>query len=224
MDKYGNPIYAVTIVDDLRTNSGRAETICFFHDLDDAKKMVENNESDFYNFGYHYAVIEKVYQGLHKMPDEHESRWFYKFNRNLGKYEPVSVSTLFDGFFSFHRNEVKDIRKKQIIKYDVEVMHPEISVSDKEKSDQAWDDYEEFLLDIEDLLNKYMNVYCSAHVDPDCYAAIDYNGNVAVEFRAEFTRENNDDIPFQIRINDNYYNNYEDVKRHIERELNLLFP
>ena len=224
MDKYGNPIYAVTIVDDLRTNSGRAETICFFHDLEDAKKMLENNEGDFYNFGYRYAVIEKVHQGLHKMPDEHESRWFYKFNRNLGKYEPVSVSTLFDGFFSFQRNEVKDIRKKQIIKYDVEVIHPEISVSDKEKSDQAWDDYEEFLLDIEDLLNKDMNVYCSAHVDPDCYAAIDYNGNVAVEFRAEFTQGNNDDIPFQIRINDNYYNNYEDVKRHIERELNLLFP
>lgn len=223
MENYGNPIYAVTIVDDLRTNSGRAETICFFHDLEDAKMMVENNECDFYNCGYRYAVIEKVHQGLHKMPDENEGRWFFEFDRNSGKYVHVPVSTLFDSFFSFHRSEVKDIKKKQIIKYDVEVIYPEISVSNKEKSDQAWDDYEEFLLDIEKLLNKYMNVYCSPHIDPDCYAAIDYNGNVAVEFRAEFTQEKNDDMQFRIRINDNYYNNYEDVKCHIERELNLLF-
>ncbi|MDN5317612.1 MAG: hypothetical protein PWR08_1737 [Thermoanaerobacterium sp.] len=36
---------------------------------------------------YNYALIEKIEQGLYQA--DNQNRWFYKFSRETGIYEPI---------------------------------------------------------------------------------------------------------------------------------------
>ena len=116
MKHNGNPIYVVTMMDDLKINQGDDdsmhkyivgdfETIGFFHDYEDARLVVENNMGDIYDCSYKYAVIEKIYQGLypHTTPNEEGSRMFYKYNRDKDKYESIIVPIMFDTFFALRK-------------------------------------------------------------------------------------------------------------------------
>lgn len=71
---------------------GAERTPGFYHDFEDAESAVINNCCDIWEYLYNYAVIHEVKPGLYP---HYEMRKFYKYNIDIGKYEPIEESEEF---------------------------------------------------------------------------------------------------------------------------------
>ena len=71
----------------------RTRCVGYFETFEDAETRVINNVFDLYEEGYYpYAVIEDIKPGLYMSMDS--TPIYYKFSRELGKYEKISVDDL----------------------------------------------------------------------------------------------------------------------------------
>ena len=70
-----------------------------FYDLFiEAQNVVINNVSDIYENTYHYAIIEEYEMGIFGAT---LNRWFYKYNPENKKYEPMSEPEQLKHFIGF---------------------------------------------------------------------------------------------------------------------------
>ena len=58
----------------------------FYNNFIDADIVVRNNITDLWEYTYDYIVIEEYEMGISNVTLE---RWFYKFNKETKKYEPM---------------------------------------------------------------------------------------------------------------------------------------
>lgn len=77
------PIFTITTLRDLSPIASQ-RVVGFFYDLDQCKKVVENNDLDIHENFYKYAVVEKVHEGLYSTDGE---RYFYEWIE--GKYVSI---------------------------------------------------------------------------------------------------------------------------------------
>ena len=68
---------------------GHERLVGFYTSLDDATNAVLENVCDLWETIYDYVVIEKVYEGLYGSTTYGSQTWWFKWNRNLDKYEPM---------------------------------------------------------------------------------------------------------------------------------------
>jgi len=62
-------------------------TVSFTHELEEAKKIVENNICDIAEEGYYlFCIIEETVPGIYNIP---ENEWWYQWNPSTGCYEPT---------------------------------------------------------------------------------------------------------------------------------------
>ena len=57
---------------------GCSRTFGYYENFEDADKALKGNYCDMFETIYHYAVIEKIEQGIHSRREGH---WFYKFEK-----------------------------------------------------------------------------------------------------------------------------------------------
>ncbi len=77
------PIFTITTLRDL-SPTGSQRVVGFFYELDQCKKVVENNDLDIHENFYRYVVIEKVHEGIYSTDGE---RYFYEWI--AGKYVSI---------------------------------------------------------------------------------------------------------------------------------------
>ena len=73
---------------------GGSELVGYYSSKEEAFNAVHNNRGDMYETLYDYAIIEEVEEGLYPCS---MTRWFFKFNSALQKYEDMKEP---DGFSS----------------------------------------------------------------------------------------------------------------------------
>lgn len=84
-------IFAITTVDlrPLPPYGGKRNLdprcVGYFHTLEDAVKIVENNYGDIHEYSFDYAVIEEFGEGLYPHP---ESEHWFLFDKGERKYKP----------------------------------------------------------------------------------------------------------------------------------------
>lgn len=86
-----NDIYLITVI----SNKGK-RCVGWFKTWDEAKEVVEENQQDIWNGFYEYAVIEKIPEGLFKLPaSEHWYSWYE------GKYVETGKPKKFMGMTNY---------------------------------------------------------------------------------------------------------------------------
>ena len=65
---------------------GSTATMGFYMDKDVAFDAVRSNGADINETCYDYALVEEVEEGLYPAST---TRWFFKFNKDTGKYEDI---------------------------------------------------------------------------------------------------------------------------------------
>lgn len=86
------PIYVVTTVRYALGAGDRA--VGFFHELNEAKRILEENILDICEDGYYpYAVIESTQPGVYTYPRD---EYWYQWNNDEGKYEPCKKPDRFE--------------------------------------------------------------------------------------------------------------------------------
>lgn len=105
MDK--NVIYTITVTEKLDIDAttgfpdfGSSSVPGWYAKKEDAVTAVENNACDINETCYDYAIIEEIKEGLYGMPLTNH-RWFYRFNHNNGKYEPIHEPECLKHFCGF---------------------------------------------------------------------------------------------------------------------------
>lgn len=101
LDMRDMPIYIVTVMERLEEDklgwieTGDVRNVCFFHDLEDAQYVVENNVGDINETIYNYAVIEEI--PARKLYPHHINQWFYKFkSRDEWEYAKIEKPDFID--------------------------------------------------------------------------------------------------------------------------------
>jgi hypothetical protein len=82
-------MYFITVFEhlpDTYLNTGDMRCWGYYRIYDNAVDVVLNNRTDINEGIYNYCVIEEIGEGLASYP---KTRWFYKFNKNDNKYEPI---------------------------------------------------------------------------------------------------------------------------------------
>lgn len=102
-----NCIYTVLVCDRLEIDQrtrfpefGSERLVGFYFDKKEAFDHVHNNACDICEYTYTYAIIEEVYEGFYQ-PAGHDQRWFFKFDRETGTYEPINEPTEFEHYVGF---------------------------------------------------------------------------------------------------------------------------
>lgn len=67
-------------------NIGSSRSVGWRPTFEMADETVKNNLCDIWEYCYNYACIEKLDYGLYPVA---ESKWYYKFNPETGKYEEM---------------------------------------------------------------------------------------------------------------------------------------
>lgn len=75
-------------------NIGSTRSVGFRWTLKDAVETVETNMCDIWEYCYDYACIEELNDALYPWAEE---RWFYKFNRETGRYEEIDEPAILKG-------------------------------------------------------------------------------------------------------------------------------
>jgi hypothetical protein len=79
-----SPIYTITTI--RASLMGGSRSPGFYHELEEAKSTLVNNDLDINEMGYYpYAVIEMVNPGLYTVP---RTELWYKWNHEKDSYEP----------------------------------------------------------------------------------------------------------------------------------------
>lgn len=87
-----NYIYLITVFSKLKPDErygmslGCTRSVGWRPTLEMAVETVETNMCDIWETCYNYACIEQLDYGLYPWAEE---RWFYKYNRETGKYEEI---------------------------------------------------------------------------------------------------------------------------------------
>lgn len=93
-EKGVNPTYFITCtVKDGKTKNklgyqdyGATRTFGFYHKLNDAREALNENQCDMHEYLYQFAIIEKMYPGIHPCCyDENDFEW-YKYNPKKGGF------------------------------------------------------------------------------------------------------------------------------------------
>ena len=72
----------------------------FFTNKAEAIRVIENNETDLWEYLYDYAVIEPYYEGLYGYVHDNY-RQFYKYNQKRNMYEPIDTPECFIHVYGF---------------------------------------------------------------------------------------------------------------------------
>lgn len=70
----------------------------YYKDFNQANYIVVHNKTDLNEGIYEYCIIEKFDEGVTPCALE---RWFYKFNRVNGEYEPIEELKCFEQICNF---------------------------------------------------------------------------------------------------------------------------
>lgn len=65
---------------------GSARTVGYYADKEDAFATVLENRCDLWETIYTYAVVEHIEPGLYQTAEE---SWFFKWNNDTKRYEPI---------------------------------------------------------------------------------------------------------------------------------------
>lgn len=82
-------------------DTGHERLVGFYCILDDAIEAVLSNRCDMWETIYNYVIIEKVYEGMYGSATYGSETWWFKWNKELGKYEPMEqpeFTKVFCGF------------------------------------------------------------------------------------------------------------------------------
>lgn len=94
-----NKIYNILVFSELKSNQqGIPELsdnrlVGFYLNKETAFQAVKENWADIWEYGYDYAIIEEVNEGLYACST---TRWFFKYNINTKKYEEIPEPILFN--------------------------------------------------------------------------------------------------------------------------------
>lgn len=88
-------IYTITTLEKLEPSDnfycehGDTRCVGFYHDKESAERSVEENCCDIWEYLYDYVVIEATPPGVYGTSSSGCERWFYKFNQETERYEPI---------------------------------------------------------------------------------------------------------------------------------------
>lgn len=77
---------------------GSSRTVGYYTNKKDAIDTVLNNCCDIFEYTYTYAVVEYIEPGLYNSATE---RWFFKWNDDIRKYEPIEPFIDNSGNYAF---------------------------------------------------------------------------------------------------------------------------
>lgn len=83
-----NPVYFITCMEKDGTEKnklgyadfGSMRTFGFFYDLKKTREALEENAGDMHEYLYSFAIIEKMYPGIHPMCIEEEEKEWYRYD------------------------------------------------------------------------------------------------------------------------------------------------
>jgi hypothetical protein len=82
-------MYFITTLTDCSDNNYSSRCVGYVKDKEVAIDLVENNIYDIFETIYHYAVIERIPEGIYQYALDDDAIWF-KFNIETEKYEQIS--------------------------------------------------------------------------------------------------------------------------------------
>lgn len=91
-----SPIYTITTIERLEFDEnyyckhGDIRCVGFYYDKESAEEAVKENCCDIWEYLYDYAVIEQTPPGVYGTSSSGYERWFYKFNQEIKRYEPIT--------------------------------------------------------------------------------------------------------------------------------------
>ena len=90
-------IYTISTFEKVNKNGqfpeyGDIRTPIFVPTFEEAENIVVNNHCDLFEYLYMYAVIEQLTDCFYPTTDDTYKRWYYKYNLDIGKYEPIDRS------------------------------------------------------------------------------------------------------------------------------------
>ena len=93
-----NPIYTIMVFSKCEKdehgwlNMGGSRVVGFRHTFELAEEVVKTNMCDIWEYSYDYALIEEVDPAIYPCS---MTRWFYKFNQDIGGYERIEEPECF---------------------------------------------------------------------------------------------------------------------------------
>ena len=81
-------LYFITTITDCSKDNYSSRCVGYVKDKDVAIDIVKNNVCDLFETIYHYAVIEKIEEGLYQYALDDDAIWF-EFNCETEEYEMI---------------------------------------------------------------------------------------------------------------------------------------
>lgn len=65
---------------------GVSRVVGYYNNFYDADMVLKNNNCNIHESIYHYAIVEKIKEGIYPIV---KNRWFYKYDKNNNGFFPV---------------------------------------------------------------------------------------------------------------------------------------
>lgn len=96
-------IYTLSVFEDMTIGNGTfshtpTNTIGWFREYKDAKRIVKDNIGDIWETCFTYALIEELQEGLYSYMS---NRWLFKYNPQKDQYEYMEIPKEMEPFVNF---------------------------------------------------------------------------------------------------------------------------